>query len=41
MKQAEDEKLLDAARELFEIKKNVSKMGFNELLERVVVGRCV
>jgi hypothetical protein len=35
LKQAEDEKLLDAARELFEIKKDVSKMGFNELLERV------
>ncbi|HXP98866.1 MAG TPA: hypothetical protein VN845_02230 [Solirubrobacteraceae bacterium] len=35
LKRAEDEKLLDAARELFEIKKDVSKMGFNELLERV------
>jgi uncharacterized protein YwgA len=35
LRQAEDEQLLDAARELFEIKKDVSKMGFNELLERV------
>lgn len=35
LQQAEDEKLLDAARDLFEIKKDVSKMGFNELLERV------
>lgn len=35
LKQAEDEKLLEAARELFEIKKDVSRMGFNELLERV------
>lgn len=35
LKQAEREKLLDAARELFEIKQAVSKMGFGELLERV------
>lgn len=35
LKQAEDEKLLDAARELFRIKQEVSKLGFSELLERV------
>lgn len=35
LKQAEDEKLLDAARELFKIKQDVSSVGFNELLERV------
>jgi uncharacterized protein YwgA len=35
LKQAEDEKLLDAARELFRIKQEVSGLRFNELLERV------
>jgi uncharacterized protein YwgA len=35
LKQAENEKLLDAARELFEIKQGVASVGFNELLERV------
>jgi uncharacterized protein YwgA len=35
LKQAEDEQLLDAARELFRIKQEVSKLRFNELLERV------
>jgi uncharacterized protein YwgA len=35
LRQVEDEKLLDAARELFKIKQDVSRMGFNELLERV------
>lgn len=35
LRQAEDEKLLDAARELFKIKQDVSSVGFNELLERV------
>lgn len=35
LKRAEDEKLLDAARELFEIKQDVSSLRFNELLERV------
>ena len=35
LKQAEDEKLLDAARELFRIKQDVSSLGFNELLEHV------
>jgi uncharacterized protein YwgA len=35
LKRAEDENLLDAARELFQIKQDVSRMGFNELLERV------
>lgn len=33
--QAEREKLLDAARELFRIKQTVSSLRFNELLERV------
>jgi uncharacterized protein YwgA len=35
LKQAEGEKLLDAARELFKIKQDVSSLGFNELLEQV------
>ena len=35
IKQAEDEKLLDAARELFQIKQDVASVGFKELLERV------
>ncbi len=35
IKQAEDEKLLDAARELFHIKQDVASVGFKELLERV------
>ncbi len=35
LKQAEDEKLLDDARELFRIKQEVSRLRFNELLERV------
>lgn len=35
LKQAEQEQMLDAARELFKIKQDVSRMGFNELLERV------
>jgi len=35
LKQAEDEKLLGAARELFQIKQDVSSLRFNELLERV------
>jgi hypothetical protein len=35
IKQAEDEKLLDAARELFKIKQDVSSVGFGELLDRV------
>jgi len=35
LKQTEREDLLDAARELYEIKQDVSRMGFNELLERV------
>jgi uncharacterized protein YwgA len=35
IKQAEDEKLLDAARELFTIKQDVSSVGFGELLDRV------
>jgi uncharacterized protein YwgA len=35
LKQVEQEKLLDAARELFKIKQDVSSVGFNELLERV------
>jgi len=35
LKRAEDEKLLDAARELFRIKQDVSKLRFNELLELV------
>jgi hypothetical protein len=35
LEQAEDENLLDAARELFKIKQDVSSIGFNELLERV------
>jgi hypothetical protein len=35
IKQAEDQKLLDAARELFKIKQDVSSVGFGELLDRV------
>lgn len=35
LEQAADEQLLDAARELFEIKHEVSSVGFSELLERV------
>ncbi|MGP0102746.1 MAG: hypothetical protein ACLPUT_14145 [Solirubrobacteraceae bacterium] len=35
LKQAEDEQLMDAARELFRIKQDVSNLRFNELLERV------
>lgn len=35
LKRAEDEQLLDAARELFQIKQDVSSLRFNELLERV------
>jgi hypothetical protein len=35
LRQAEDENLSDAARELFEIKQRVSSVGFNELLELV------
>jgi uncharacterized protein len=35
IKQAEDQKLLDAARELFQIKQDVASVGFKELLERV------
>jgi uncharacterized protein YwgA len=35
LQRARDEKLLDAARELFRIKQDVSSIGFNELLERV------
>jgi uncharacterized protein YwgA len=35
LEQAEGEGQLDAARELFEIKKEVSSVGFSELLERV------
>lgn len=35
IKQAEDQKLLDAARELFKIKQDVSSVGFSELLDRV------
>jgi uncharacterized protein len=35
LKQAEDEKLADAAQELFDIKQDVSSVGFNELLELV------
>jgi len=35
LKRAEEEKLLDAARELFKIKQDVSSLRFNELLERV------
>jgi hypothetical protein len=35
LKKAEDEKLTDAARELFQIKQDVSSVGFTELLNRV------
>ncbi len=35
LKRAEDEKLLDAARQLFQIKQDVSGLRFGELLERV------
>ncbi len=35
LKQVEDEKLHDAARELFMIKQDVSNVGFSELLDRV------
>lgn len=35
LRQAEDENLLDAARELYEIKREVSCIGFDELLGRV------
>jgi uncharacterized protein len=35
LKQAEDEQLLDAARELYKIKQEVAGVRFNELLERV------
>lgn len=35
LEQAEEENLLDAARELFKIKQDVSSIGFNELLEHV------
>jgi hypothetical protein len=35
LKQAEDEKLVGAAQELFKIKQDVSSVGFNELLELV------
>lgn len=35
LKQAEDENLLGAARELYEIKREVSSLGFDELLGRV------
>ncbi len=35
MKKAEDEKLTDAARELFQIKQDVSSVGFTELLDSV------
>jgi uncharacterized protein YwgA len=35
LQQAEDEQVLDAARELFQIKQEVASVGFSELLERV------
>ena len=35
LKQAEDEKLADAAQELFGIKQDVSSVGFDEILEPV------
>ena len=35
LKQAEDEHLLEAARELFEIKRYVSSVGFGQLLDRI------
>jgi hypothetical protein len=37
LEQAQQENLLDAARELFAVKQGVSRMGFNELLERVYI----
>ena len=35
LERAADEHLLEAARDLFEIKREVSSIGFSELLERV------